>query len=67
VTVFPLLVRRQHRVWPEYGQHKTKWVSLRKTASLVTEKELRALIWELERVCGADKLAKAVVIERPSR
>src|SRR5262249_55611023 len=66
VTVFPLLVRRQRREWPEYGQRKTKWVSLQKAASLVAEKGLRALISEFQQGVRVDKLPKAVVIERPS-
>ena len=44
VTVFPLLVRRQSRTWPERHQRKTKWVSVRRAASLIAEEELRALI-----------------------
>ena len=44
VRVFPLLVRRQRRTRPERHQRKTKWVSIRRAASLIAEEELRALI-----------------------
>ena len=66
VIVFPLLVRRQRHEWPEYRQRKTKWVSLRKAASLVAEKGLRALILEFREGMRVDKLARAVVMAKPS-
>ena len=40
VTVFPLLVRRQRRTWPERHQRKTKWVSIRRAASLIADQSL---------------------------
>jgi 8-oxo-dGTP pyrophosphatase MutT (NUDIX family) len=34
VTVFALLVRRQHRTWPEAHQRRTRWVRPRKAFPL---------------------------------
>jgi 8-oxo-dGTP pyrophosphatase MutT (NUDIX family) len=44
VIVFALLVRIQQRTWPEAHQRRSRWVSPRKAARLITERELRAVI-----------------------
>jgi len=44
VTVFPFLVAKQLRKWPEQRQRKTRWVKLAEAADLVDEKELTKLL-----------------------
>ena len=49
VMVFPLVVTRQLKTWPERKQRVTCWFSLAEAARLVQEPELRQLIAEFGR------------------
>jgi uncharacterized protein len=44
VTVYALLVTRQHFAWPERGQRNARWFDRRKAMLSVDEPELKALI-----------------------
>ena len=44
VRVFPLLVTRQHKTWPEAHQRESKWLDLAEALPLLEEPALRALI-----------------------
>lgn len=44
VAVFPLKVKSLKESYPEHGQRKRRWVSAKKAAKLVEEKELARLI-----------------------
>ncbi|HKR25228.1 MAG TPA: DUF47 family protein [Allosphingosinicella sp.] len=44
VTVYALLVTRQHFAWPERGQRNARWFDRRKAVLSVDEPELKALI-----------------------
>lgn len=44
VTVFPLAVKRQLKVWPEIEQRETRWVAVGEAAALTDEDELRPLL-----------------------
>lgn len=50
VRVFPLHVTCQHLVWRERDERQLMWVSPERAASMVQEKELGALILQLDRV-----------------
>jgi len=44
VRVFPLLVRRQSKIWPEKEQRVVQWLSPDKALTLIEEPELKALV-----------------------
>jgi 8-oxo-dGTP pyrophosphatase MutT (NUDIX family) len=44
VEVFPLHVDHQKRFWLEQGERETKWLNLKKAASLVSEPTLRRVL-----------------------
>ncbi len=44
VTVFPMLVERQRKSWPEMHQRRTCWFALSEAAALVNEPELQQVI-----------------------
>ena len=44
VRVFPLLVKRQSEVWPEFEQRTVQWVEPSKAASLIREPDLKKLV-----------------------
>lgn len=44
VTVFPMLVERQRKTWPEMHQRITRWFPLAEAAALVNEAELQQVI-----------------------
>jgi len=44
VTVFPMLVERQRKTWPEMHQRRTCWFPLEEAATLVNEPELQQVI-----------------------
>jgi 8-oxo-dGTP pyrophosphatase MutT (NUDIX family) len=44
VTVFPMLVERQRKTWPEMHQRVTRWFPLAEAAGLVNEPELQQVI-----------------------
>jgi len=44
VKVFPLLVKRQSEVWPEFAQRIVQWVDPEKAITLITEPELKTMI-----------------------
>ncbi|MEM7446536.1 MAG: NUDIX hydrolase [Pseudomonadota bacterium] len=44
VTVFPMLVAKQARKWPEKGQRKSRWLKPSDAAVLVDEKDLTRLL-----------------------
>jgi len=44
VAVYPLKVKLLHAIYPESGQRKRKWLSLKKAAALVQNPELSQMI-----------------------
>ncbi|HXZ17828.1 MAG TPA: NUDIX hydrolase [Roseiarcus sp.] len=44
VTVYPLLVKRQAKTWPEFEQRLTQWVEPGRAAAMVADHELKTLI-----------------------
>ena len=44
VAVYPLKVRRLHAIFPERGQRRRRWMSLKRAAASVDNPELRQLI-----------------------
>jgi 8-oxo-dGTP pyrophosphatase MutT (NUDIX family) len=44
VKVFPLLVKRQHRRWPEIDQREQQWFAAEAAAAAVAEKGLQELM-----------------------
>jgi 8-oxo-dGTP pyrophosphatase MutT (NUDIX family) len=44
VTVFPLLVRRQWKTWPEGDERERRWLAPAKALPLIEEDDLRKLI-----------------------
>ena len=44
VKVFPLLVKRQSKLYPEIEQRLTRWLEPERAISLVKEMELKALL-----------------------
>lgn len=44
VKVFPLLVQRQSKTWPEIKQRLTRWLAPEKAISLIKEPDLKALV-----------------------
>jgi 8-oxo-dGTP pyrophosphatase MutT (NUDIX family) len=44
VRVFPLLVKRQSEVWPEFDQRLVQWVEPNRAVALIKEPELRKLV-----------------------
>ena len=48
VTVFPMNVSRQRKVWPEMDQRVTRWFPLAEAAGLVGEPELQEVIRNFE-------------------
>jgi 8-oxo-dGTP pyrophosphatase MutT (NUDIX family) len=48
VEVFPLLVKRQSKDWPESKQRTTRWFAAAEAAALVDNDELNELIREFE-------------------
>ncbi|MGH1368652.1 MAG: NUDIX hydrolase [Maritimibacter sp.] len=44
VAVFPIKVRKVAKDFPEAGQRKRKWVSLKRAEKLLMEPELRAIV-----------------------
>ncbi len=54
VAVFPFEVKRMLKNFPEAGQRKRKWVSLKRASELISEPELGPLIhnFDLKRLKG---------------
>ena len=44
VKVYPLLVKRQSEVWPEFEQRTTQWVEPSKAITLIKEPGLRKIV-----------------------
>ena len=44
VKVFPLLVKRQSEIWPEFEQRMVQWVEPSKAISLIKEPDLKKLV-----------------------
>jgi len=49
VTVFPMLVKKQFKIWPEKSQRKRKWFEARLAMTLVSDLKLGRLILKLYR------------------
>ncbi|QBR72691.1 NUDIX hydrolase [Beijerinckiaceae bacterium] len=49
VLVFPLLVKRQNKTWPESRQRQTRWFTPEEALSAICEESLRGLIASLVR------------------
>jgi 8-oxo-dGTP pyrophosphatase MutT (NUDIX family) len=44
ILVHPMIVEQELPKWPEYGQRRRKWFSLKEAGKLVHSDELRSLI-----------------------
>ena len=44
ILVHPMSVEREHPEWPEIGQRRRKWFSIKEAAKMVQSAELRSLI-----------------------
>ncbi|HZZ62423.1 MAG TPA: NUDIX hydrolase [Roseiarcus sp.] len=44
VKVYPLLVKRQSEVWPEFAQRVVQWADPIRAVSLIREPDLKALV-----------------------
>ena len=44
VKVYPLLVKRQSEVWPEFKQRTTQWIEAGKAIALIKEPGLRKIV-----------------------
>jgi hypothetical protein len=44
VKTFPLLVKRQGAIWPEWNQREVQWVDPAKAILLIGEPELKAIV-----------------------
>jgi hypothetical protein len=44
VRVFPLLVKRQSEIWPEFDQRLVQWVEPNRAVALIKEPELKKLV-----------------------
>ena len=44
VAVFPLRVRRIHKVWQEKDERRRRWVTLRRAAALIDDAEARPIL-----------------------
>jgi 8-oxo-dGTP pyrophosphatase MutT (NUDIX family) len=64
VEVFPLLVKRQEKTWPESRQRQTKWFAPGEAVSAIEEASLRALISSF--VENLDASASAILPRRVS-
>jgi 8-oxo-dGTP pyrophosphatase MutT (NUDIX family) len=53
VQVFPLLVKRQLKKWPEYKQRTVRWFPVPEAAALIKDANLRHLILKLEASKGS--------------
>ncbi len=52
VTVYPFLVKKQFKVWPEKSQRKRKWFEARLAMTLVSDLKLGSCPTEWCRSCG---------------
>ncbi len=48
VAVFALKVKRIHAIYPERGQRKRKWLSRKKAAAMIENRELRHMIKDFD-------------------
>ena len=48
VAVFPIKVRELERIYPEAGQRKRKWFSLKRAAEVLQEPELQQIVRDFE-------------------
>lgn len=56
VRVFVMVVKEQKKSWPERGQRRTRWLSLRKAAALVEERELAKLLRTIPAILNGTSL-----------
>jgi len=55
ITVFPLAVKRQLKVWPEVEQRETRWVAVTEAAAQTDEEGLRPLLEAFSAKMGAKR------------
>ena len=48
VAVFPMKVKKELQSWPERGERKRKWFSLKKAAGMVDAPELRSILRDFD-------------------
>ena len=48
IVVHPLSVQRELANWPEHGQRRRKWFSIKRAAEAVASNELKRIILELK-------------------
>jgi 8-oxo-dGTP pyrophosphatase MutT (NUDIX family) len=48
VTVYPLLVKKEKKRWPEKAERRRRWLAPKLAAKYVRERKLRSLIASLE-------------------
>jgi len=64
VQVFPLLVKRQLKKWPECRQRMVRWFPVPEAAGLIEDADLRRLILQLEDHKGAARRKRKVARRR---
>lgn len=67
VQVFPMLVEKQRKSWPEKDQRTTQWFRITEAAEAVAEPELQTVIREFESVAPAQKKAPAAPKKKPKK
>jgi 8-oxo-dGTP pyrophosphatase MutT (NUDIX family) len=65
VDVFPMLVQRQRKRWPERQQRTAHWFTASQAAEAVREPELQAIILRLD--AAGRELARQIVAEHEVR
>lgn len=48
VAVFPILVKKLRKVYPESGERERKWFTLKKAANLLAEPELKQMVRDFD-------------------
>jgi len=59
VRVFVLGVERQKKEWPEKGERRVRWFSLRQAAALVKERDLAKLLRDIPKLLFEPKTVRA--------
>jgi 8-oxo-dGTP pyrophosphatase MutT (NUDIX family) len=67
VQVFPMLVEKQRKSWPEQNQRTTQWFSIPDAAEAVAEPELRDVILEFESVAALSRKVGDAPKKKPKK
>jgi len=67
VFVYPLLVKRQHKTWPEFNERTSCWCESEKALAILKDEGLRNIIAELVNGFVAPKKFQKVLANPSSR